>query len=379
MKAWDIVAVHPHKRMLDAWTEYWKLSDYAEQLQLRVFTQADTLRRYLGLKPGIHMIVADPEVLREMNGEELDGILITALSAEERLDALPFVCASESPYQPLPQLFQSLIERCRAEYGGAAFRADSRSCMLLGVSSLGGAGKTTAALHLARHAAAKGKRVMLLNVDPVQEYALLHASPVLASLTPLARLLYYLRKEPAGDPLELEPYILSVPDMEGAEIFAPADWMKEWEGIDGPLMRRLLRLLRRSGRYDLVIAEGGFSQPAFAPLWEDADGIIWLLQDDLPHVHKTDLLFRQWERSADAAVRARIRKLALLVNRYMGMMANRWMHRDAPVTGYLPYIPGWKQMHRIDQWLKSAVYQSAIAEWTDRQLLHGPPSGRGVL
>lgn len=354
MKTWDIVVAHPHKRMLDAWTEYWKQSDYAEQLHLRVFTQADTLRRYLGLKPGIHMVVADPEVLQEMSGEEMDGILIAALSAEERLDALPFPCAIENPYQPLPQLFQSLIERCRTEYEGAAFRADSRSCMLLGVSSLaGGAGKTTAALHLARYAAAKGKRVLLLNVDPVQEYALLHDRPEPAAIAPLAQLLYYLRKDQAEGILPVEPYLLGVPDLEGVETFAPDDWMKEWEGIDGPLMRRLLRILRRSGRYDLVIAEGGFCRPAFAALWEEADRIVWLLQDDLPHVHKTELLFRQWERSGDAAVRTRIRRIALLVNRSMGMMANRWMHRDAPVTGYLPYIPkGVRKVYNIKGFLR---------------------------
>ncbi|CAH8245718.1 hypothetical protein WJ0W_007023 [Paenibacillus melissococcoides] len=43
---------------------------------------------------------------------------------------------------------------------------------------------------------------------------------------------------------------------------------------------------------------------------------------------------------------------------------------------YLPYIPSWKQMHRSDQWLQSAVYQAAVAEWADRQLLHRLPSGR---
>lgn len=76
--------------------------------------------------------------------------------------------------------------------------------MLLGISSLGGgAGKTTAALHLARYAAAKGKRVLLLNVDPVQEYALLHARPEPGAIAPLAQLLYYLRKDQAGDPLPL--------------------------------------------------------------------------------------------------------------------------------------------------------------------------------
>lgn len=377
MKAWDIVVAHPQKRMLDAWTEYWKLSDYAAQLHLRVFTQADTLRRYLGLKPGIHMVVADPGVLQEMSQEEMDGILITLLSAEDRLDAVPFAGSIENPYQPLPQLFQSLIERCRSEYEGATFRTESHSCPLLGISSLGGgAGKTTAALHLARYTAAKGKRVMLMNVDPVQEYALLHARTESAEHAPLAQLLYYLRKDQSGEPLPLEPYLLGLPDLEGADIFAPAEWMKEWEGIDGPLMRKLLRLLRRSGRYDLIIVEGRYSQPAFDALWEDADRIVWLLQDDMPHLHKTELLFQQWERSGDAGARVRIRRLALLVNRYMGMMANRWMYRDAPITGYLPYIPSWKQLHRIDQWLQSAVYQSAVADWADRQLLHRLPSGR---
>ncbi|QDM44050.1 ParA family protein [Paenibacillus thiaminolyticus] len=379
MKAWNIVVAHTQKRVLDAWTEYWRQSDYAEQLHLRMFTQADTLRRYLGLKPGIHMVVADPEVLQEMSEEEMDGILITVLSAEGRIDAFPLAHAVEIPYQPLPQLFQSLIERCRTEYEGAAFGMESHSCMLLGISSLGGgAGKTAAALHLARHAAAKGKRVLLLNVDPVQEYALLDARPEPAAIAPLAQLLYYLRKDQAGESLPLESYLLGVPDLEGADIFAPADWIKEWEGIDGLLMRKLLRLLRQSGRHDLIIAEGGFNQPAFAALWEEADRIVWLLQDDLPHLHKTELLFRQWERSGDAAVRNRIRRLALLVNRYMGMMANRWMYRDAPITGYLPYIPSWKQMHRIDQWLQSAIYQSAVAEWADRQLLHRLASGYEV-
>ncbi|TQR44713.1 ParA family protein [Paenibacillus popilliae] len=375
MNRWDIVVAHPQKRILDGYTDYWKQSTYAEKLHLRVFTQADTLGHYLRLKPGIHVLVAAPELLGTLSSSDVRGIIVIALSAEksEQLTEADFPCRIENPYQPIPQLFQSIIEYCESENASEGDKRSNTACRIVGITSTsGGAGKSTTAFHLSAAAAQSGLRPFLLNVDPIQEYSLLlqEAIEQNENQSNLAQLFYYLKKAqggPGSELLSLDPYMLSVPAI-GARMLHPKQLAEEWKWMDASMLRLLLNTLRSSGQYDLIIVEGAHFHSPFEAVWDVADQVMWLLLDDMAYIQKTKLLLQQWALAEESVVRHRSKLIRMGVNRYMGTMLNLWQQRDAPISGYLPYIPAWKQVYRFDQWLQSSVFRSTLEEWAGSEL-----------
>ena len=373
MSRWDIVIAHQHKRILDGFTDYWKHSNYGESLHLRVFTQRDTLRHYLRLKPGIHMLVSEPELLQELTQEDVSGILVMALSTDDGALEFTFPFIVENPYQPLSRLFHIITERCQLELSQAAVQSLAHPCRIVGITSAGGgAGKTTVAFHLAKYAVGLGQRTFLLNIDPIQEYSLLRqprgeADEASASLS---QLLYYLKREQESDkrlPVPLEQYTASLPAL-GASTFDPLHMMEEWGAIDLKLMQRLLHCIQASGRYDLIIVEGGHEHRPFEAVWSMNGEVIWLLHDEMGHMLKSQLIFQEWMDAEDETVRRRSKQMRLIVNRYMGTLMNRWTYREAAVSGFLPYIPTWKQIHRPEQWFQSTVFESTLANWANTHL-----------
>lgn len=384
MSRWDIVIAHQQKRVLDGFTDYWKQSNYGESLHLRVFSQRDTLRHYLRLKPGIHMLVAEPEILQEVTQEDVDGILVMVLSTEDRSMECAFPYIVENPYQPLSRLFRTIEERCHSHLLQVAVQPPAHDCRIVGITSAGGgAGKTTVAYHLAKHAAGIGKRIFLLNVDPIQEYSLLQQPRGEADgdSASLSQLLYYLkRNQESGTrlPMPLEQYTVSLP-MLGASTFEPLQMMEEWGELDRKLMQRLLCCIQASARFDLIIVEGRNEHQPFEAVWSLNGEVIWLLQDDLGHIIKSQHIFGEWMRAEDEAVRHRPKRMRLVVNRYMGTMMNRWTFREAAVSGFLPYIPFWKQIHGPEQWFQSTVFESTLANWAHNHLnLTGTDQVRGT-
>lgn len=365
---------HPQKRILDGITDYWKQSSYYELFHLRAFTQPDTLRRYLRLQPVVHVLAADPELLRALSADDVRGIVVVALSVAQETEVIgeSFSFIVENPYQPLPQLFQSFIGYCQSKYEVGERRHD-RTCRIVGITSTtGGSGKSTVAFHLAAIATQSGLRPFIFNTDLIHEYGLfLHgASERMEGRSGLSQLFYYLKKAEEGSAsvsFPLEPYLIHVPAL-GARMFHPHQLMEEWRWIDERIMRLLLRVVQDSGQFDLIIVEGAYYQPPFEAIWEMADRVMWLLLDDMAHIQKAELLLQRWGMAEEAAIRHRSKRMRIVLNRYMGEMQNQWNHRAAGITGYLPYIPAWKQIHRFEHWLQSTVFQSALIEWSGREL-----------
>ncbi|MEW9104756.1 ParA family protein [Paenibacillus sp.] len=366
---------HPQKRILDGYTDYWKQSMYYESMNLRVFTQSDTLGHYLRLKPGLHVLVAEPDLLRTLSKEDVKGIIVVALSIEQSAQALAidFPCHLQNPYQPIPQLLQSIIEYCQSEDINEEPWRGNRTCRIVGISSTsGGIGKTTMALHLAAIAVKSGLRPFLLNIDPIQEYSvfLQGMDDQTEGRIPLAQLFYYLKKAGEGhvsESLFIESSMLTIP-MLGARMLHPVQLAEEWKWLDASLLRSLLTALQDSGQYDLIIVEGAYIHPAFEAVWDMADQVVWLLLDDMAYLQKTRILLQQWESAEETVLRQRMKRIRVVLNRYMGSMQNAWQHREAGISGYLPYIPAWKQIYRFDQWLQSSVFRSTLEEWAGTEL-----------
>lgn len=384
MGKWDIVIAHPHKRILDGFMDYWKLSSYRETVQLRVFTRCDALRHYLRSQAGIHMLVTEFELLQNLVPEEVSEIIIVVLATDDRTVECTFPYLVENPYQSLSQLFHTLIEHCQSKWCQAAAARSAHQCRIVGITSAGGgAGKTTVAFHLAKHAASLGRRTFLLNIDPMHEYGLLQQPRDESDqgAAPLSQLLYYVRREREEREtlcVPLERYTVSMPAL-GTSTFDAWQMMKEWHEIDLKLMQQLLHYLQASGRFDLIVVEGGYAHPPFAAVWKLNGYIIWLLIDDWGHMYKSQLIFQKWMRSEEEDC-DQSKPVNLLVNRYLGTMVNCWTCREAAITGFLPYIPAWKQIHEPKQWLQSAIFESILANWAETHLnLMGRNSLKGTV
>lgn len=358
---------------MDRLIEFWKQSAYYELLHLRVFTQSDALKDYLRLRPSVRVLAADLEVLRTLTAEEMKGIIAIALTDEQVVAAIPFSYLVENPYQPLQRLFQKLMEHCQSGEIGEEIIQGDRNCRIVGITSIGGGtGKSTVAFHLANVAVQSGLRTFLFNVDPIQEYGVLFQgmSEQLQKQTSLSHLFYYLKKaegETLSEPLCLDPYTISVPAL-GVQTFHPEQLMEEWKWIDASTMRHLLRNLQNSGQFDFIIVEGAYYQTLFESIWSYMDKIMWILIDDMAHMQKMKLLLQRWDDAYETNIGHCYKQVRIVLNRYIGAMHNQWSYRNAGITGFLPYIPAWKQIYRLDQCLQSTAFQTALTEWASREL-----------
>lgn len=375
---WQVVIAHCYKRIIDGFIHYWRQSSpYQNDFYLHGFTKAETLKHYLHRDRGnIHLLVADFALLQTLSADEVKGISVIALASDKNIATIPFPCKIEHPYQPLSKLFQTMNEVCNQHNLVNENKDIQKNCRIIAVTSaVGGTGKSTVALHLAKVIAQAGLRPFLLNVDRIQEYGLLWTDLGMTSSNnpenSLSVLFYHFRKMGEHQLHQLPtltPYIAFVPAI-GAYMFNPKQLMEEWKWIDGNLGKKLLRAIQESGQFDFIIVEGSWHQKSFAVSWQMSDCVMWLLLDDMIHIQKTKLLLTQWARSDDENMQRRSKRLQVVVNRYMGSMLNSWTNSDATITGYLPYISTWKQIYCVEQWLQSTVFQTILRQWVDKELL----------
>lgn len=372
----DWVILISDKRLMERLNDYWRHSMYANQVQLRAFTQAETLHQYSLLQAKVDLIVIGSEWEQWLDSEQAKSIwpdtrrIVLKPDGTDSDEALRL-------YQPLPLLFEQLWRAGHRivhtkdaaaspikDFSGAASRVIS-IC-----SAGGGSGKTTVAFQLARYAAAYGLRVFYWNVGLYPEWTLLYPDPSTLPRTSnsFSQLLYYLRREsPAKRELPIDPFVVNIPALR-ADTLDSFIHAEEWEGFGKREYEAVLSWLKSSERYDLIlvdIADGCSYLEAGLRL---SDDIVWVMLDDLPHMNKTAHCWngiKQADRASYAAICARMH---LLLNRYMGVMHNRSIRTDVSIGGFLPYIPHWKQFHRAEQWFGSAVYQAAFEEWASSAL-----------
>lgn len=370
----DWILALSDQQLAERFSEYWINSTYADLVQLRVFTNIDTLRHYSKLKPDTTVFLVDSSwrELLDYEGHPLFPEAVKVIVSEQE----PKDECEISIYQPLSQLFEVVWNRGSHDtlddsHINAPLSNRNSSFKVVSVCSAGGgSGKTMAAFQLARYAAANGLRVFYWNLGFYPEWMLLYtdATELPRASNSFSQLMYYLRNDNSlKRDIPVDSFTIHVAPLR-ADTFDPSSKHEEWKELSERELGAVVKWLEGTGRYDLVLIDTADGSPCLDDVLHLSNDIVWLILDDLPHLSKTVQCWnriRQEHRDSYSTICARTH---LLVNRYLGSMHNRWWRPELPLRGYLPYIPHWKQFHRVEQWFGSAVFQTAFEEWAATSL-----------
>lgn len=293
------------------------------------FTHETALRIRLQEPDGIDVLLGHPALLRQA-GSLPEGTTRIAALVEREGDA-------EGSWPELA-LFQPLSGVAAGIRGLLAETPAGRreGCQVLAVfSATGGAGKTTAALNLARQAGERGYRTLYLNLEPMNATNRLFGRGEPDSLS---RMLYALQTDGERFAEQLARCVRYQPYLRSDFVDAP-DHPGERAAMTPDLLEALLNRLKQSGRYDLIVADpdSGVS-PWHARLVGRSDRVAWLVTDDWQSLGKTERLIAYWKEGMDGAGR-----ISFVCSRIQGAMMNRWTLPASPAAA-LPYIPQWKCM-----------------------------------
>ncbi|MDK8182917.1 hypothetical protein [Paenibacillus sp. UMB4589-SE434] len=372
----DWIMALPDKRLIDCIYDYWKHSVYADEVRLRVFSQLDTLQHYLTLQSDALLLVVAAGWLSELQQYPdwtriKNAMQVVVMS--EQLSAANATEPTVTPYQPLSKLFEQLCSIAPRDGSNLLRVVDqegavsSHTRVLTVCSAGGGSGKTTIAFHLARHASACGQRVFYWNLEMLQDWKSLldhpEAGDCSTNVNSFSKLLYHLRSAIEKPPsISVDSYTVEIPAIR-ATTFAYACRHEEWEVLDGNMFSMLLEWLTDTRRFDLIIIDTGVMNRCITAAQFKSQAIVYLLLDDFPLLSKTEQWMQQQGMEAPDWSAQVLPRTKFIVNRYMGAMLNRWNSQEVKISGFLPYIPSWKQLHRQEQWFSSAVFQAALEEW----------------
>lgn len=372
------------KEYIDAWLDYVRESAYAADIRFTAFSNEEAFREYMYeqvdrempdlviaepafLQPWLERAKHDREIPWLMLGEGKEGV------QEEKLLA---------KYQPLPALLDTALNACRQPRRKKQLKA-GRGTLLAGVvSASGGCGKTTVAMHLVKQLGVAGYAVLYLNLEtldstmPFLEKGLLRSHPRYAEAeSGLSRLLYDLKagKKHSGARGEkqnasakqggaLDDYVFRH-DALKADMFWPPNNRKELLQMSCEDAKALMQHAVDCGRYDVIVTDGdsgwdGRSEAVF----EAADTLVWLVEDELASMYRWGEWMRHMERIHPERYESVMERARFIANKVQGRMINALPRADLRLDAILPWIPSWKQLSQEEVLLSSPIFQREIRQ-----------------
>lgn len=336
-------------------------SEYVERVQVTAFTQMQALLQYHH-KPDL--IVGEVEMLEAWLSKEKSSVPWIALSEGEEVTSLMGNGLTTPKYQPLPQLLDQWISHMS---GNLISRKDSGSGdtqVISIVSFLGGSGKTTVSVNMAKQLGVLGRRVFYLNLETVNSAALFPIGKRRdKEEANFSRLLYDIKSsqelnERADIPLSR--YVMHHDGLK-CDVFEPSDHLKDMLEMTVGDVEVIIDSLSKSGQYDVIIIDtDNLSESRLRAAMKHCNLLLWVMLDDLVSMHKTGIWLGHIEKEEPDLYAQIMNQGRFIVNRFTGSLANPMPHKDIRVDGMLPYIPSWKQVQQEELLLCSPIFQRDI-------------------
>lgn len=342
---------------LDLFMDYIRSSDYGRKFNIKSFTRGDALEKHLHSSDIFDMILVTPEFV-DISKKAGLGIPIIVLQDSAVSDSGNL--AEVFKYQALNQLLSQVLSIYlqENETGRKTISGTHNSRVISVFSAAGGTGKTTVALNLATRLVEEGQEVFYLNL----EY--LSSSPVLLAPTAsndFSRLLYYLKAKPTQAQASFESFRKREPAL-GFGYFDTVQMPREMLDMSREDASALVELICSRGSYDLVVVDlEASSHDRIRGALEKSDLIYWLVLDDIQVLHKTRALFTDYQSQLDTAYNRLIRRVRLILNKRLQTIYNPPEHFGLNLSGYLPYVPEWKNVTSPGQLLASSTFKMAVS------------------
>lgn len=357
-----IVMVVQESEYIEALLHYVHSSDFGDKVQIKAFTQKEHFLQYMNNGNERTEMVVGEAVFLEcwlQQGEQDVPWMVLEETGESSLEGPVLV-----KYQPLSQLLSAILELSRSQ-GSRAMEGRSGTTAIIGiVSVIGGSGKTTTALNMAKQLSACGLSVFYLSLETINSSAVFPSrSRNREGDQGLSRLLYEMKaaQEVKSSPvLSITPYVVRHEGIK-ADMFEPLKHMKEWIQMSKLDTCQLLNLVGGSGHYDVMIVDtDSGAGERFDAVLETCENLVWLLLDDLISMYKNGQWLSFIEKSNPSLYVDIMGKSKFIVNRYVGSLANPLPSLVGEMDGVLPYIPSWKQVSNEELMLSSPIFQRDI-------------------
>ncbi|MFD0961192.1 hypothetical protein [Paenibacillus chungangensis] len=344
------------KRLAD----YVRDSPYSESWSVTAFTSADACRRYIDKGYDVHLVAAEPELLKELEH------LIAAIPAVALVDKLGESGALREllKYQSLPMLLKGLTEWHSRSIGKPARSATAASgqasgCGVITVSSsAGGVGKTALALHLAHAAGTRGLRTFYLNLERWNTSMLWLGTDGTGG-EGMSELLYeikakfstarqWLVRHRQYHPLLKSDYVSAFNNVEDRLTLTPED------------ASALLELIAETEEYDVILVDGDDTcDDMRAALMERSRYMLMVLTEDPVIVGKHELAMAYARQRWGEEFQAAQDKMKLVYNKSSGMQL-RVRHPYG-----LPFVHEWQTGGTL---LSSPQFRAAVDKLLERLL-----------
>ncbi len=351
------------EQYIEPFLHYVRCSEFARRLIMTAFSRTEAFLKYLSESAEMVDVVLAEKSFLEAVGGEISGRSVLICLSDGDQEAFPG--RQLSKYQPLHLLLSSLIETVRGGSEGIA-PVDGRAKVIGVTSTVGGCGKTTVALNMARQLAAEGAKVFYLNLETIQSGFVLEGQETRGDghRAGLARLLYDLKAaEDRQEPLKfpVSAYAYRHPLLQG-DTFGPLDNLNELLEMERKDTAELLDYIAGSGLYDTVIVDtDSFPNGRTEMVLEKSDKLVWLVTEDGTVLRKTGVWLAHLERSRPALYNSVIGKTLFAANRVSSEFAVSPPRKDMTVEVTLSFIPAWSQGNRDNgSLMHSPIYQRDV-------------------
>ncbi|HEY4392043.1 MAG TPA: hypothetical protein VGN02_11925 [Paenibacillus sp.] len=347
---------------IEPFLQYVHCSEFDRRIIVTGFSQQDAFETYMKDSGElVDIVLAEPAFLEVWQGPKSGRLIVVSLCVRgESASGL-----SLNKYQPLHQLLSALMNIVRGDRDKLA--NTEGGAVVIGVYSVvGGQGKTTVSLNIAKQLSSEGAKVFYLNLETVNNRLIFEGQGVREGQQGgLARLLYDLKsseEEQHAPKFPVSAYACRHPLLQG-DTFAPLDNLNEMLELQRQETIDLIEFIAASGLYDVVVIDmDSYPNGRTEAVIERADKLVWLVTDDDNVMRKTGLWFTHLERSHPDMHSHILSKSLFAVNRYSGELITSIPGSEIVFESMLSYISAWKNGIRQASAMYSPLYQRDVQQ-----------------
>jgi cellulose biosynthesis protein BcsQ len=262
-------------------------------------------------------------------------------------------------YQPLNQLLTQVMGHCLENDQSihTIVKGHERTKVLSVYSAVGGLGKTTLAINLAKELAALDYTIFYLNLEYISSSSLFFTD---SKEQTFSDILYYLETRPEQILSKIESLKKHDHKMK-VDYFSPLKNPQEMLDISLEQTSLLIQSLINLGNYDLVIIDlESSTHDRIVASFIHSDHIFWLTTDDIQCLMKTNILLKDFKVRCNEHYKGFETNITFIMAKYIGITVNSLEDYGLKVRGKIPYIPGWKSTNDIDSLLNSTIYSEQV-------------------
>jgi cellulose biosynthesis protein BcsQ len=144
----------------------------------------------------------------------------------------------------------------------------------------------------------------------------------------------------------------------------PITNITDMEEMSGNAAETMLQTLISHGEYEYIIVDLDHSlHDRVIRVLSLSQHIIWLVLDDLNHVHKSATVFRELITRFQKTSPQWKEKIQYILNKYTGKISNDLAASSIDLSGHLPYVPQWKSVSSIEQLMSENAFHSYLVQW----------------